>query len=268
VGDADPVQSTGYGFRNIERIMGFIVSATVRPGEDNADLQELYDRTVNQWATEANHVATMVGGGTVQHKSGSQPGAVYVPLPRARQAEAVRFLAENVFATPRYLVRPDVGERIEAGGMLRRVNRAQARVLNTLLDDQRLNRLLEREVLDRGAAYPLATMLQDVRRGVWSELSQGSPAIEPFRRALQMSHLSAIEGKLAPPRPATGQPQAPQFGGQPQPPLSDDAKSHLRGELVTLRAELARALPRAADRSTQVHIQGAIARIDQILDPS
>ena len=72
VGDADPVKSTGLGFKNIERTMGYIMGAAVRPGEDNADLREIYDRTVGQWATEASHVATMVGGGTVQYKSGSQ----------------------------------------------------------------------------------------------------------------------------------------------------------------------------------------------------
>ena len=38
--------------------------------EDNADIQELYNRTVGQWSTEANHVATMVGGGTVQFLAG------------------------------------------------------------------------------------------------------------------------------------------------------------------------------------------------------
>src|SRR5688572_21386394 len=74
VGDADPVKSTTLGFKNIRRAIGYVASAATRPGEDNSDLRELYDRTVNQWATEANHVATLVGGGTVQYKSGSQKG--------------------------------------------------------------------------------------------------------------------------------------------------------------------------------------------------
>jgi hypothetical protein len=135
VGDADPIKSTGLGFRNIQRVVGYIPGAATRPGEDNADLRELYDRTVQQWSTEAGHVATMVGGGTVQYKSGSQPGPVYAPMPAARQAAAVRFLNENVFRTPQYLIRPDIASRIEAGGMIARINAAQTRVLNNLLDD-------------------------------------------------------------------------------------------------------------------------------------
>ncbi|HEU0016504.1 MAG TPA: zinc-dependent metalloprotease [Longimicrobium sp.] len=267
VGDADPVKSTELGFRNIRRVVGYIQGAAVRPGEDNADLRELYDRTVNQWATEANHVATMIGGGTVQYKSGSQPGAVYEAMPRARQQQAMRFLNEQVFRTPTYLVRPEIASRFEAGGMINRINGAQVRVLNNLFDDGRMNRLLEQEALNRSGAYPLASMLDDLRRGVWSEIYGGSPAADAYRRELQSDYLSIINRKLNPP-PAEPFPAVLiQLGIRPPLPLSDDAKSHLRGELSTLRADLVRAIPRTTDRPTRLHLQGAVHRIDEILDP-
>ena len=79
------------------------------------DLKEIYDRTVGQWATEANHVATMVGGGTVQYKSGTQTGPVYASLSKARQAGAVKFINDQVFRTPTYLIRPEIASRIERG---------------------------------------------------------------------------------------------------------------------------------------------------------
>jgi hypothetical protein len=270
VGDADPIKSTGLGFRNLQRVVGYIPAAATRPGEDNADLRELYDRTVQQWSTEAGHVATMVGGGTVQYKSGSQPGAVYAPMPAVRQAAAVRFLNENVFRTPQYLIRPDIAARIEAGGMINRINAAQSRVLNSLLDDNRMNRLLEQEALgrERQYVYPLATMLDDVRGGVWSELRDARPVMDPYRRELQMDFLSIIDRKLNPPETPAGAPQQV-FPGQPRPlPLSDDAKSQLRGELATLRSLIVRAVPRTTDRASQLHLQGAIHRIDEILDPA
>ena len=49
-------------------------------------------------------------------------------------------------------------------------------------------------------------------------------------------------------------------------PLSDDAKSQLRGTLVALRNDL-RSASGKGDRSTQLHVTGAIKRIDDILDP-
>src|SRR5690606_34978068 len=138
VGDADPVKSTELGFRNIRRVMDIVQSAATQPMGDNSDLEELYNRTVSQWATEAVHVATLVGGGRVQYKTGGQPGPVYTPVPRAEQASAVRFLNENVFTTPDYLIRPEISARIEAGGMVSRINSAQGRSLSTVLNDGRM----------------------------------------------------------------------------------------------------------------------------------
>ena len=266
VGDADPVKSTTLGFKNIRRAIGYVATAATIPGEDNSDLRELYDRTVNQWATEANHVATLVGGGTVQYKSGSQKGPVYVPVSRARQAEAVRFINENVFKTPDYLIRPEIGARIEASGMIRRINAAQVRVLTNLLNDGRMNRLLEQEAVMRnaGESYALSRMLDDLRLGVWSELATNSPVIDGYRREFQLDFLGLIDRKINPPTT----PVVVQQFGTPQAALSDDAQSQLRGELVTLRGEIQRAIPRTSDRSTRLHLQGSLHRIENILDPN
>ena len=267
VGDADPVKSTGLGFKNIERTMGYIAGAAIKNGEDNSDLREIYDRTVGQWATEASHVATIVGGGSVQYKTGDQPGPVYTALSKARQSDAVRFINEKVFKTPTYLIRPEFASRIEAGGMINRINNAQSRVLTSLFDDGRLNRLLEGEAIatNKASVYTMSALLDDLRRGIWSEIYAGS-SIDAFRRELQSDFLTQVERKLNPPPVNPAQvAQLAQFGIRLT-PLSDDAKSQLRGTLVTLRSDLRGAVGRG-DRATQLHIQGAIKRIDDILDP-
>ncbi|HMH85996.1 MAG TPA: zinc-dependent metalloprotease [Gemmatimonadaceae bacterium] len=268
VGDADPVKSTGLGFRNLRRVVTYLSSAATKPGEDNDDLKELYDRTVGQWSTEATHVATVVGGEAVQYKSGSQPGAVYTPLSRARQQEAMRFLNENVFQTPSYLIQPAIARRIEAGGMITRITNAQARVLTNVLNDGRLNRLIENEALatNKGDTYSLASMLDDLRRGVWTELAQSRVSIDPYRRTLQNQFLAQVNAKLNPSAtPAT--PFTPPPGFTPPAPLLEDAKSQLRGELVALRADIRRAVPKASDRETRLHLEAADHEIGDILDP-
>lgn len=267
VGDADPVKSTGFGFKNIRRVVTYITSAATKPGEDNSDLKDLYDQTVQQWMREASHVVTVVGGETVQYKSGSQPGPVYVPLSRARQADAVRFIDDNVFQTPTYLIRPEIARRIEPDGMITRIDGAQTRILSALLDDSRMNRVIENEALatNKSDAYSLGAMLDDIRRGVWTELSNARVSIDPYRRTLQTNYLTQIDHKL--------NPQASPSGltifilGNTSQPLSSDAKDELRGELVTLRGDIQRAIPRAADRETQLHLQGAYHEIGEILEP-
>ena len=211
----------------------------------------------------------MIGGATVQYKSMGQPGAVYVPISRARQAEAVRFLNESVFRTPTYLIRPDISARTEAGGMVTRINNPQSRVLGTILQDSRLNRLLEQEgvATDKSTVYSLNAMLDDVRRGIWSELFEARTTIDVFRSELQNDHIAMINTKLNPPPTPPG--GGGGFGGfgQQQAPLSEDAKSHLRGQLLALKTEIDAAIPKAADRSTEVHLRSASDRITRILDP-
>jgi hypothetical protein len=266
VGDADPVKSTGLGFRNLRRVVTYISHAATKPGEDNDDLREIYNRTVQQWATEASHVATVIGGEQVQYKSGSQSGAVYTPLSRARQQEAMHFLSDNVFQTPTYLIQPDISRRIEAGGMITRITNAQARVLSSVLSDDRMNRLLDNEALAPANSYTLASMLDDLKHGVWTELSQSRVSIDPYRRTLQNEFLNQIDRKLNPP-PVTATPAPPFPGFTPPAPLSADARNELRGELVSVRADIRRAVGRAADRETQLHLEGADHQIGDILDP-
>jgi hypothetical protein len=128
--------------------------------------------------------------------------------------------------------------------------------------------LIENEALvpAKGASYSLASMLDDLKRGIWTELSQSRVAIDPYRRTLQNEFLTQIDRKLNPPAPAPI--PVPTFPGfTPPAPLLADARNELRGELVSLRAEIRRATPRAADRETQLHLAGADHQIGEILEP-
>ena len=153
--------------------------------------------------------------------------------------------------------------------MLSRIGNAQNRVLASVLNDGRMNRLLEVEALAKNGSdvYSLADMLDDLRKGVWSEAAEGSPKIDPYRRQLQNDYLTLIDRKLNPVTVATPAQGGGFNFGAPQAPLSEDAKSELRGELVTLQSEIRRAIPRASDRETQLHLSGADHRISEILEP-
>jgi len=262
VGDADPVKSTGFGLRNIRRTVALLLPMTTRPTEDNSQLAELYTRLINQWRTELMHVVNVVGGAQVQTKYGSQPGAVYTPNSRARQVAAVRFLSENAFRTPTYLLDTAITGRLDATGSMDRISTAQAQLLSALLLDARLDRLRDYAAANPSQAYDPGDMLRDVRHGVWTELADRSVKISAERRALQLAYLARLESRVAP-RPAE-----PARGAQPAPiPLDPDLVSLLRGELVDLRGDIDAALPRAADRETRLHLLAARAGIARALDP-
>ena len=270
VGDADPVKSTSLGLRNIRRTMQVLMPAAIRPGEDNSELTELYDRLIDQWATEMEHVVNIVGGSDSREKYGGQLGPRFVPVAAGRQRDAVDFLARNAFQTPRYLIDSEIIRRIEPNGSVRRVGYAQSRVLSALLDGDRLDRLSEQEALAaRGrAAYSLGEMLGDVRRAVWGELSDGSVYIDPFRRLLQRSWIAQADSKLNP-QPAmiiiTPTPARPRARSSSGP--NNDVRALMRGELVLLDASIQSALSRVSDRTTRLHLIDAREEIKRILDP-
>jgi hypothetical protein len=270
VGDADPVKATGWGMRSIKQIVPLLIPATVRNGEDFEDLNELYGRLIGQWGTELRHVTWVVGGTEAQEKYAGQDGVRYIPLSKARQKDAVRFLQENAFATPSYFLVPDILRRIEVEGAIRRINQQQSGILGGLLNDRRMERLIEFEALatNKAEAYSLAEFVADVRAGIFSELRNANPASDATRRELQRSFITLAGAKINPTPtilPA-GIPAAfaAAFAGAR---ATSDIRAVFRSELRSLDRDLGSALGRARDATTRAHIEDARAAIAKILDP-
>jgi hypothetical protein len=274
VGDIDAVQATTLGMKNLKREMAWLEQATVKPLEDFDDLGQLYDRMVGQWRLEMGHVANIVGGVNSQEKYGSQAGPRFTPMPAARQKAAMKYLAENAFQTPSFLIDQNVLRKIESVGEINRIERAQASVLSSLLNDGRMSRLVEYQAMaaDQDAAYSLGDMLGDLRRGVWTELSAGSGIkVDAYRRALQRAYVTQMGNKIRPPKederaggfPGGGQNRGPQA----PPPNEGEIRNMLRGELRDLDRELAAASDKAGDRETRLHLEGVRAQIKEILEP-
>jgi hypothetical protein len=250
VGDADAVRSTAMGMKNLARVSDMLLTATTHAGEPYDDLEELYGRMLGQWTTEMNHVAAIVGGYDSQQKHGGQEGVRFVAVPRERQAAAVAFLNDNAFQTPVWAIKPEILRRIEPTGALERIRANQMRVLNSLMNNNRVARLVEQEAIDGANAYHPADFFADVRRGVWRELDGRQVRIDAYRRNLQRGYINLMADKLN--------------GRQP---VTDDTRAFIRGELRALTAAIALSLPRATDRATQLHLQDARDQIAKALDP-
>jgi hypothetical protein len=272
VGDMDAVKATELGMKNLKRGMQWLEQTTVKPLEDFDELAQLYDRMVGQWRLEMGHVANIIGGVSSQEKYGSQPGPRFTPIGAARQKAAMKYLAENAFPTPTFLIDQNVLRRIESVGEINRIERAQAGILSSLLNDGRMSRLIEYQAMsaDQEAAYSLGDMLGDLRKAVWSELGSGAPKVDAYRRALQRAYVTQIGNKIKPPKENEQQGQFPGFpqgGPQAPAPNSGEIKNMLRGELRDLDKELASATEKAGDRETRLHIEGVRAQIKEILEP-
>lgn len=252
VGDADAVAATELGLKNLKRVMGYLIPATsTQSGEPFDDLEEVYGRILGQWRLEMGHVAQIVGGYYSQQKNVGQQGVIFQPIQKARQADAVRFLNENAFATPTWMLNPEILRRIESSGALDRVKTVQSGLLAQLMQSSRFTRLVEQEAIDEAGSYRAVDFLADVRKGVWTELGgTGAVRIDPYRRNLQRTYLDLMAERL-----------------NGRAPVTDDQRPFIRGELRALNGDLARAIARTRDRSTRLHLEDARDQIAHILDP-
>jgi hypothetical protein len=253
VGDEDAVTSTSLGLKNLKRVAAMLLTATTTtPGEPFNDLGEIYSRMLGQWALEMNHVAAIVGGFHSQQKHVGQQGLRFTLIPKEKQVAAVRFLNENAFQTPEWAINADILRRIEPIGVLDRVRTGQQRVLNSLLSSARLMRLVEQETLDGVAAYRPLDFLGDVRKGVWSEVYNGTPVrVDAYRRNLQRAYIETVGDRV------NGRTAA-----------VDDVRAFFRGELKALDADLRVALGRTTDREARLHIEDVRMQIARALDPA
>jgi hypothetical protein len=247
VGDANAVVATGLGLKNLERVAGMLLPATTQAGENWRDLTELYGRTVGQWSTELNHVVAVVGGLDSQQKHGGQNGTRFVPIAKGRQVEAVAFLNQKAFATPVFLLNPEILRRVEPTGSIDRVRTAQQRILSNLLSPARLSRMVELSAIDGASAYQPTVFLADVRKGLWSELSAPAVTIDPYRRSLQRSYLALASARIT--------------------PTADEARALYRGELKALDVEVRAALVKVGDAATRRHLEDVRVEIASALDP-
>ena len=205
---------------------------------------------VSQWKTEMNHVVRVVGGFNSQQKHIGQNGVRFTIVPKQTQADAVKFLLNNAFQTPQFMIQPDILRRIQTTGVVERIRTAQNGMMNGLLQSARLDRMVEQAALDGAAAYSPIEFLTELRKGVWSELANPAQPIIIYRRNLQRSYLDTIDTRL---------------NGTTAP--SDEVRALLKGELRALDGELTTAISRVTDDLTKRHLQDCKDQIAIILDP-
>jgi Met-zincin/Domain of unknown function (DUF5117)/Domain of unknown function (DUF5118) len=267
IGDADAVKSTRLGFKNLRRVVELVVPAsTADKTADYSLLRATYGGVLGQWATEAQHVTRVVGGLDKQEKAVSQSGPVWTMVPRARQKDAVKFLNDEVFTTPTAMIKPDILRKIESDGNINRVSGAQARTLSALVQNAKLQRMVEFEAMatNKAQVYSLGEMLTDLRKGLWSEIYTGQ-SIDAYRRRLQATYLEAMASKIKPPAANPQEAALAALFGQAV-VNTRDFRPLLKDEMRTLDRELAAAVGRAGDRTTRAHLMDARDQIKAMLD--
>lgn len=261
----DAMKASEYGIANLKVIMNNLQKWTYVEGSDYSELGEMYGEVQSQFNRYMGHVGRYVGGIKENYKSIDQEGYVYTHAPKAKQKEAVAFINKHLFNTPEWMLDEEILFRLQDVGAVENMRSLQERTLNSLLEWRKLGRVIENEALNGNEAYNILELFADVRNGIWSELSSGS-TIDTYRRNLQRAHIEQLETLMTgemPPVPARFR----QFLGAGIDASQSDIRAVVRGELKTMQSRIKAAIPRTRDRMSKLHLEDALERVNNILDP-
>jgi len=261
----DAMKASKYGIANLKRILPNIEKWTYEEGKPYDNMKELYGEVLSQWNRYMGHVRSNIGGIYENDKTYEQKGPVYSHVAKATQKEAVKFINDQAFMTPTWMLDQTVLNKFDNAGIVDRLRRTQVGVLNGILDFGRLNRIIDNSAKNGITAYPMNELMLDLRNGIWSELKTGA-TIDTYRRNLQRAYIERMSFLLnenETPVPA----QFAAFAGPQIDVSQSDIRPMARQELKSLSLQVKAALPKYSNLVLRAHLDDVLARISEALDP-
>ena len=261
----DAIKASLYGIENLKKIVLNLNKWTYSEGDDFQELEDLYAQIFNQYNRYMGHVIANIGGVYENYKTFDQSGSVYSHVVKNHQKQCMKFLNEQLFKTPAWLINKDISNKIEFTGLTERIRKSQSNNLKKILDFARLARVIENNALNNNKSYSLIEMLNDLQSGIWSELRTSS-AITVYRRNLQKAYIERMDYLI--------NKKQSEITGIEKYTLKrtkvninqSDIISVCRGKLEELKSQIKKRLPSYRDEYSKYHLKDMINRIDSTLD--
>ncbi|MBS1567146.1 MAG: zinc-dependent metalloprotease, partial [Bacteroidetes bacterium] len=252
----DAMKASMYGIRNLQRIVPNLLRWTYQSNEDYSTLNDIYREVRTQFMRYMGHVVTNIGGTYNTPKMVEEAGPQTREVPKQVQKEALRFLQQQLFATPYWMLDTAVMARTYSNPV-DIVRQLQASLLGYLLSADLLIHLDNADAATGGKGYSPLEFLGDMKKGIWAELYTHKP-IDIYRRNLQKLYVKYMIALVKP--AADNNP----FRANT---TDVDASSIARAHLAALKKDILSAAALAQDDMTRYHLQDLVVRITQTLEP-
>ena len=262
------MKASAYGIKNLKRILPNLLDWTKEPNEEYDNAKEMYDQLVLQFTRYMGHVSKNIGGIETTPSTVEQSKIVYEYVSKSKQQEAVNFLQQQLFTTPKWLLDKKLFSYAGVGNMTT-ISGIQNNVLNYIISNNTINKLLQFEAYDPSGAYTVSELFSDLKKGIWSELQTHQP-IDIYRRNLQKIYAQKLIDFIQP-ADKTASPSSPLPRMQISPDADanpfNDGLSIVKGQIKDLIAEIRRALPSIKDSNSRLHLEDVMDRLKVALDP-
>jgi len=262
-----------YGIKNLKVILAKLPEWTREPNQQYEDLTNMYGQLTTQFGRYMGHVAKNIGGIYENPKTVEQTGTVYEYTPAATQKEAMAFLDAQLFTTPKWLLDENILKDID-GNPVQTISRLQEPVLNRLVSNHTLYKMIAAEAADGAAAYKMTDFFGDMQNIVFRELKTNQ-AVDVYRRNLQKLYIGKLIDLITPTPPVdpaqailAGAGRRGGGGAARDADKEDtDVFSIAKAQLRAINAMIKSALPNTTDSMTTYHLQDMSERINEALNP-
>lgn len=247
----DPIESTRLGLENMQRVMA-ILDGMYRSGKiDDAVLERRYNAALELWYGQMQHVLSMVGGYSIQYRSNGQQGAMYSPIDRKNQEEALSFFMEQAISPPDWLANPDFLIGLRFSTHPDELMGYQQKLVLKLFGPHRMKRLewMEEALGHRGLTEKV---LMDFQQALFKTKNIGKRRCQ----ALQKRYIALLVQVVG-----EGMDHSTKLGNFG---YSEQAKGHFMKAYNTLKADLKLTLDGDSDIDNIGHLRHCLLKMEQV----
>jgi hypothetical protein len=256
------IEATRLSITSLERAAARLIGSTTKLGEDYEQLDAMYRTLLGQRSSYIASVVKLIGGVRETRYLGGRGGDTFVRTTPKEQQAAIRYLLDEALITPKWLIDPQVLNRIVMIDVTAPVVNSQKRILGDMLSPARFRVLEDAESLSPGTGLTAADYLSTVQKSVFREASQANPRVDIYRRELQrefIEHLKTFSGEAQ---------RFKSFGMMISAALTEltiDLRPAAMQGLKELKHDMDIAERRATDKPTRLHFAQLSREIEKTL---
>ncbi|WP_426324372.1 zinc-dependent metalloprotease [Pedobacter sp. R-06] len=180
----DAVLASGYGIKNLKRIIPQVGEWVTIPNANQSKLQVGYSAVWDQFQLYLGHVIKNIGGIYHTDKVNGESGPIYEPVPYSIQKKAVKFVNDELFDTPLWLNNRDFAEKLDIKFDAELAD-LQKGAINAIVGRNRIMKLWGNEHNGSGTkTYTLTALFNDLDARILKEANNGAN-VDYYRRNLQ-----------------------------------------------------------------------------------
>ena len=155
----DPIKASYYGLKNLKIVAKNLENWTTNEGSNYDDLKELYQELIGVYRRYIYHVASIIGGVNETIMNKGQTGIPFLNVEQEKQLEAIKFLDQNLWTSPKWLFEKNLISKIKKEGVLELISNLQKSVFNRIFSVRTLNRMISTEITLEGNGLKVFDLL-------------------------------------------------------------------------------------------------------------